>query len=81
MTPSKAQSNGKLKTAAGQRKSGGKPAPGARLAAAFEAVEKFPVLMESRARVMSAATAETGRLSELVGTVEADVGLAISVLR
>lgn len=58
-----------------------KQAPGARLAAAFEAVEKFPVLMESRERVMRAATAETARVAELVEAVESDVGLTIAVLR
>jgi putative nucleotidyltransferase with HDIG domain len=56
-------------------------APGARLAGAFEAVEKFPALVESRARVMRAATAETARLGELVEGVEADVALTIAVLR
>jgi putative nucleotidyltransferase with HDIG domain len=64
-------------------KSGGRgaPAPGSRLAEAFEAVERFPVLIESRERVIAAATAETARVGELVATVEADVALAISVLR
>jgi putative nucleotidyltransferase with HDIG domain len=81
METTKPHSNGKVKVDAAQRKGEGKPAPGARLAAAFEAVEKFPVLMETRARVMQAATAETSRLGDLVETVEADVGLAISVLR
>jgi len=80
MQTTKAHSNGKVKADATRRKDA-KPAPGARLAAAFEAVEKFPVLMESRARVMNAATAETARLTELVEAVESDVGLAISVLR
>lgn len=56
-------------------------APGARLAAAFEAVEKFPALIESRARVMQAATAETARVGDLVEAVEADVALTIAVLR
>lgn len=56
-------------------------APGARLAGAFEAVEKFPALVESRARVMRAATAETVRIGELVEAVEADVALTIAVLR
>ncbi len=81
METTKPHSNGKVKVDAAQRKGEGKPAPGARLAAAFEAVEKFPVLMETRARVMQAATAETSRLGDLVETVEADVGLSISVLR
>jgi putative nucleotidyltransferase with HDIG domain len=58
-----------------------KPAPGARLAAAFEAVERFPVLIESQARVMKAATAETSRVGEVVEAVESDVALTIAVLR
>ena len=60
---------------------GGAAAPGSRLAEAFEAVERFPVLIESRERVIAAATAETARVGELVEAVEADVALAISVLR
>jgi putative nucleotidyltransferase with HDIG domain len=80
MDSTKPHSNGKAKADAARGKNA-KPAPGARLAAAFEAVEKFPVLMESRARVMRAATAETARTAELVETVESDVGLAIAVLR
>jgi putative nucleotidyltransferase with HDIG domain len=56
-------------------------APGSRLAEAFEAVERFPVLLESRERVMTAATAETARVSDIVETVESDVALTISVLR
>ena len=58
-----------------------KPAPGARLAAAFEAVERFPVLVESQARVMQAATAETARTGDLIEAVESDVALTIAVLR
>jgi putative nucleotidyltransferase with HDIG domain len=56
-------------------------APGSRLAEAFEAVERFPVLVESRERVIAAATAETARLGEIVEAVECDVALAITVLR
>jgi putative nucleotidyltransferase with HDIG domain len=75
-----AQTNGKAGKADVAR--GGSPAaPGARLAGAFEAVEKFPALIESRARVMQAATAETARVGELVEAVEADVALTIAVLR
>ena len=84
MPSTKPHSNGKGKGAADAvrgKDAGDKPAPGARLAAAFEAVERFPVLLESRARVMRAATAETARVGELVETVESDVGLAIAVLR
>jgi len=75
-----AATNGRVKADASAGK-GSRPAPGARLAAAFEAVEKFPVLMESRERVMRVATAETARVGELVEAVESDVGLAIAVLR
>jgi putative nucleotidyltransferase with HDIG domain len=80
MASSKAKSNGKVHKADAPR-GAGTPAPGARLAAAFEAVEKFPALIESRARVMKAATAETARIGELVEAVEADVALTIAVLR
>jgi putative nucleotidyltransferase with HDIG domain len=59
----------------------GAPAPGSRLAEAFEAVERFPVLIESRERVIAAATSETARVGDLVEAVEADVSLTISVLR
>jgi putative nucleotidyltransferase with HDIG domain len=82
MESTKAHSNGKVKAESAPRGNAKeKRAPGARLAAAFEAVEKFPVLMESRERVMRAATAETARVGELVETVESDVGLAVVVLR
>src|SRR3954451_22886618 len=57
------------------------PAPGSRLAEAFEAVERYPVLVESRDRVINAATAETARAGEIVEAVESDVALAVSVLR
>jgi putative nucleotidyltransferase with HDIG domain len=82
MQTTKPHSNGKVKAGEARRKdANAKPAPGARLAAAFEAVEKFPILLESRERVMQAATAETARVGELVEVVESDVGLAIAVLR
>ena len=74
------QTNGKGRKADAAR-AGNPAAPGARLAAAFEAVEKFPALIESRTRVMTAATAETARVGELVEAVEADVALTIAVLR
>jgi putative nucleotidyltransferase with HDIG domain len=56
-------------------------APGSRLAEAFEAVERFPVLIESRERVIAAATAETARAGDIVAAVESDVALTIAVLR
>jgi putative nucleotidyltransferase with HDIG domain len=80
MASRKTHGNGKVQKADAPR-GGAAAAPGARLAAAFEAVEKFPALIESRARVMQAATAETARVGELVQAVEADVALTIAVLR
>ena len=62
-------------------RNGSAPAPGSRLAEAFEAVERFPVLIESRERVITAATADTARIGEVVEAVESDVALSISVLR
>lgn len=56
-------------------------APGSRLAEAFEAVERFPVLVESRERVIAAATAENVAVGDIVEAVESDVALAIGVLR
>jgi putative nucleotidyltransferase with HDIG domain len=82
MSVTTAQSNGKVSThEVAKGASRAAPAPGSRLAEAFEAVERFPVLVESRERVITAATAETARVSEIIGAVEADVALAISVLR
>jgi putative nucleotidyltransferase with HDIG domain len=81
MSQTKSQSNGKVQKADAVPARAGAPAPGARLASAFEAVEKFPALIESRERVMRAATAETARIGELVEAVEADVALTIAVLR
>ena len=81
MATTRQQGNGKVHKADANHGGVGAPAPGARLAAAFEAVEKFPALIESRTRVMAAATAETARVGELVEAVEADVALTIAVLR
>jgi putative nucleotidyltransferase with HDIG domain len=81
MAPTRQQGNGKVHRADTTHGKGETAAPGARLAAAFEAVEKFPALIESRARVMRAATAETARVGELVDAVEADVALTIATLR
>jgi putative nucleotidyltransferase with HDIG domain len=84
MGTTKAYSNGKGKAHEVSPKDAGSrsaPAPGSRLADAFEAVERFPVLIESRERVMRAATAETARVGDLVEAVESDVALTIAVLR
>src|ERR1700760_2627356 len=83
MASTTTQTNGRATAAdlPGKAAGRGAPAPGSRLAEAFEAVERFPVLIESRERVIAASTAETARVGELVEAVEADVALAISVLR
>ena len=50
------------------------------LLAAFESVERFPVLTDSRARVRAAATTAP-EIGEIIGVVESDVGLMIAALR
>jgi putative nucleotidyltransferase with HDIG domain len=80
MPPTQQKSDENASEGAGRDKSA-KRAPGERLAAAFEAVERFPVLAESQARVMKAATAETSRTSDLIEAIESDVALTIAVLR
>jgi putative nucleotidyltransferase with HDIG domain len=79
----KSESNGKGRAHSVPTKPAGRrgPAPGSRLAEAFEAVERFPVLLESRERVMRAATAETARVGEIIDAVESDVALTIAVMR
>lgn len=54
---------------------------GARLAAAFEAVEAFPVLAEGRTRLLAAAKRPGAETAELSTLIESDVGLALVVLR
>jgi putative nucleotidyltransferase with HDIG domain len=51
------------------------------LTAAFEALEAFPVLVESRNRVMRLFEAGDPPTADVVAAVEADVALAIAVLR
>jgi putative nucleotidyltransferase with HDIG domain len=83
MSSSEGNANVAAAEVATSKGAGGRPtaAPGSRLAEAFEAVERFPVLIESRERVIAAATAENARVGELVEAVESDVALSISVLR
>ena len=54
---------------------------GRRLTAAFEALEAFPVLVESRNRVMRLFEAGDPATADVVAAVEADVALAVAVLR
>jgi putative nucleotidyltransferase with HDIG domain len=54
---------------------------GRRLTAAFEALEGFPALAESRKRVLSLVNQEPPSVSEMVAAIEADVALVIAVMR
>ncbi len=81
MSVTTAHSNGKVPLEEGAKATSRAAAPGSRLAEAFEAVERFPVLVASRERVIGAATAETARSGDIIEAVESDVALAISVLR
>ena len=54
---------------------------GRRLTAAFEALEAFPALAESRDRVLRLVGDEHLNMSEVVNAVEGDVALVIAVLR
>jgi putative nucleotidyltransferase with HDIG domain len=54
---------------------------GRRLTAAFEALEAFPALAESRNRLLRVVNEERPSASEVVSAVESDVALVIAVLR
>ena len=54
---------------------------GRRLTAAFEALEAFPALAESRNRLLRLVAEERPSTSAVVNAVESDVALVISVLR
>jgi len=54
---------------------------GRRLIEAFAAMERLPALAESRRRLLRVAGPDGGGVSEVVDAVEADVALAITVLR
>src|SRR6476660_8980909 len=54
---------------------------GRRLTAAFEALEAFPALAESRNRLLRLVKQERVSAGEVVAAVESDVALVISVLR
>jgi putative nucleotidyltransferase with HDIG domain len=54
---------------------------GRRLTAAFEALEAFPMLVESRNRVLRLFEAGEPSTADVVAAVEADVALAVTVLR
>src|SRR4051794_6596612 len=54
---------------------------GRRLTAAFEALEAFPALAESRNRILKLFATERPDVADLVGAVESDLALTVSVLR
>src|SRR6476620_7689570 len=54
---------------------------GRRLTAAFEALEAFPALAESRDRLLRLVTAERISPGDVVAAVESDVALVIAVVR
>src|SRR5437660_7543341 len=54
---------------------------GRRLTAAFEALEAFPVLAESRDRLLRLVSGERVSNGDVVAAVESDVSLVISVMR
>ena len=54
---------------------------GRRLTAAFEALEVFPALAESRNRVLRVVREERASTGDVVAAVESDVALVITVLR
>ena len=54
---------------------------GRRLTAAFEALEAFPMLVESRNRVLALFERDDPPSADVIAAVEADVALAVAVLR
>src|SRR5215218_7225423 len=54
---------------------------GRRLTAAFEALEAFPALAESRNRAMLVSGEDHASIAEMICAVESDVALTIAVLR
>jgi putative nucleotidyltransferase with HDIG domain len=54
---------------------------GKRLTAAFEALEVFPALAESRDRLLALVSEERPSVGDLVRAIESDVALVIAVLR
>ena len=81
----------KVRTAESERRPGGPPtAPGARhqneghgrrLTMAFEALEAFPALAESRNRLLAVMSGDHVATADVVTAVESDVALIIAVLR
>ncbi|HYB22349.1 MAG TPA: HDOD domain-containing protein, partial [Solirubrobacteraceae bacterium] len=53
----------------------------ARLRIAFDAVDTFPALLESRRRMLAASAGTNTATAEIVAAVESDIALSIAVLR
>lgn len=70
-------------TPAGAASNGERPSEGhgRRLTAAFDALESFPVLSESRNRVLRLIREKPGAVGEVVAAIESDVALVTTVLR
>ena len=54
---------------------------GRRLTAAFDALEGFPALAESRNRLLALVSGHRVPLADVVETVESDIALVVAVLR
>ncbi|MGI8557046.1 MAG: HDOD domain-containing protein [Solirubrobacteraceae bacterium] len=66
--------------AVGRRRGGGE-GHGRRLTAAFEALEDFPALVESRNRMLALANVEPVLPSDVIDAIESDIALVVAVLR
>src|SRR6476660_9241072 len=85
-TPQMSEPAAALRTTTPENETGGvqrrhNEGHGRRLTAAFEALEAFPALAESRNRLLRVVRQERVSTGEVVAAVESDVALVISVLR
>jgi HD-like signal output (HDOD) protein/DNA-binding CsgD family transcriptional regulator len=55
--------------------------PGTRVSMAFNAVDAFPALAESRSRLLSATADGNGFIADVVSAIESDIALCIAALR
>src|SRR5688500_2256235 len=74
----RSNSNGRIAASSSRRHNEGH---GRRLTAAFEALEAFPALAESRNRLLTTVREDGNSASDVVEVVESDVALVIAVLR
>src|SRR5476651_686809 len=79
--PSNAKDNGKAPTPAPVATRQQNEGHGRRLTMAFEALEAFPALAESRNRLLAVISGEHVATADIVTAVESDVALIIAVLR